>query len=41
MRVMGGKRHVFQSSTMGITDTQQGGGAPMHTHESEETQVLK
>jgi quercetin dioxygenase-like cupin family protein len=41
VRIMEGKRHGFQSTTVGITYTQQGGGAPLHTHESEETHVLK
>ncbi|MQX53006.1 cupin domain-containing protein [Alcanivorax sediminis] len=40
VRIMEGKRHGFQSTTVGITYTQQGGGAPLHTHESEETHVL-
>lgn len=40
VRIMEGKRHGFHSTTVGITYTQQGGGAPLHTHESEETHVL-
>lgn len=40
VRIMEGKRHGFRSTTVGITYTQQGGGAPLHTHESEETHVL-
>ena len=40
VRIMEGKRHGFRSTTVGITYTQQGGGAPLHTHESEESHVL-
>lgn len=40
VRIMEGKRHGFQNTTVGITHTQQGGGAPLHTHETEETHVL-
>lgn len=40
VRIMEGKRHGYQSTTVGITYTQQGGGAPLHTHETEETHVL-
>ena len=40
VRIMEGKRHGFRNTTVGITYTQQGGGAPLHTHESEETHVL-
>lgn len=40
VRIMEGKRHGFRNTTVGITYTQQGGGAPLHTHESQETHVL-
>jgi quercetin dioxygenase-like cupin family protein len=40
VRIMEGKRHGFRSITVGISYTQQGGGAPLHTHETEETHVL-
>lgn len=40
VRIAEGKRHGFQNLTVGITYTQQGGGAPLHTHESEEAHVL-
>lgn len=38
--IMEGKRHGFNNTTIGITYTQQGGGAPLHTHETEESHVL-
>jgi quercetin dioxygenase-like cupin family protein len=38
--IMEGKRHGFNNTTIGITHTQQGGGAPLHTHETEESHVL-
>jgi len=38
--IMEGKRHGFKDTTIGITYTQQGGGAPLHTHETEESHVL-
>jgi quercetin dioxygenase-like cupin family protein len=38
--IMEGKRHGFRDTTIGITYTQQGGGAPLHTHETEESHVL-
>ena len=40
VRIMEGKRHGFESTTVGMTITQQGGGAPLHTHDTEETHVL-
>ena len=40
VRIMEGKRHGYRSTTVGISITQPGGGAPLHTHESEETHVL-
>lgn len=40
VRIMEGKRHGYKSTTVGISRTMPGGGAPLHTHESEETHVL-
>ncbi len=40
VRIMEGKRHGYKSTTVGISKTSPGGGAPLHTHESEETHVL-
>ena len=40
VRIMEGKRHGFRNMTIGITYTQKGGGAPLHTHEEEEAHVL-
>lgn len=40
VRIVEGKRHGFNNTTVGITVTNQGGGAPLHTHETEETHVL-